>query len=162
MRSPDQVIELWIPDEPRPKGRPRAWGTPGGRPRMYTPESTQAYERLVRSTAIIEMQRRGWETFRASVPLNVKLDFYLQVPMSKPYKWREKALNGYYRPTKRPDSDNLEKAILDGLNGTAWSDDCQIVDTTHSKWWAMEPGCMVTIKAVDIPDMDDGEMGVEE
>lgn len=152
MRRPEQVIELWIPNEPRPKGRPRAWGTPGGKPRIYTPESTQAYERLVRSTAIIEMQRRGWDTFKACTPLKVRLDFFLTVPMSKPYKWREKALTGEHRPTKRPDLDNLEKSILDGLNGTAWSDDCQIVEIISAKWWAMEPGCMVTIKAVEVSE----------
>lgn len=148
-------IELWIPGEPRPKGRPRAWGTPGGRPRIYTPEATQNYERLVKSTAIIDMQRRGWETFRASVPLKVRIDFFLQVPMSKPFKWREKALGKMVRPTKRPDLDNLEKSILDGLNGTAWSDDSQIVEIVSCKWWAMEPGARIVVERAETDGTED-------
>ena len=31
------------------------------------------------------------------------------------------------RPTKRPDLDNIAKAVLDALNGLAYQDDSQIV-----------------------------------
>ena len=149
MRPPQTRIELWIPNEPKPKGRPRSFTGPSGRPRIYTPESTQAYENHVKGTAMIDMYRAGLETFPPTVPLRVRIDFFLQVPMSKPLKWREKAIGRQTRPTKRPDLDNLEKAILDALNGTAWSDDSQIVELMSAKWWAMEPGARVIIETVE-------------
>lgn len=35
-------------------------------------------------------------------------------------------INGYVFPTKKPDGDNIIKAILDALNGAAYRDDSQI------------------------------------
>lgn len=40
------------------------------------------------------------------------------------------------RPTRKPDIDNLVKAVLDALRGIAWTDDCQVVTLTTSKRWA--------------------------
>ena len=36
-------------------------------------------------------------------------------------------------PTVKPDSDNVEKAVKDALNGVAWVDDCQVVTTFVTK-----------------------------
>ena len=39
---------------------------------------------------------------------------------------RAAALTGQLYATKKPDKDNIEKAIADALNGVAWFDDAQI------------------------------------
>ena len=42
------------------------------------------------------------------------------------------------RPTKKPDSDNVAKAVLDSINGIAYKDDAYVVDLTVSKYYADE------------------------
>lgn len=45
------------------------------------------------------------------------------------------AQRGVLRPIVKPDVDNVTKAILDALNGIAFSDDRQIVQVTCAKWY---------------------------
>ena len=40
------------------------------------------------------------------------------------------------RHTKKPDADNLAKAVLDSLNGLIWVDDAQVCELSVSKWIA--------------------------
>lgn len=40
------------------------------------------------------------------------------------------------RHTKRPDFDNLEKAVVDALTGLAWKDDSQLCEVRTTKWIA--------------------------
>jgi Holliday junction resolvase RusA-like endonuclease len=40
--------------------------------------------------------------------------------------------------TKKPDIDNLTKAILDALNGIAWNDDAQVAQITAKKVWSIQ------------------------
>ena len=37
------------------------------------------------------------------------------------------------RPTKKPDIDNIIKAVLDALNGVAYKDDTQVVQVMATK-----------------------------
>ena len=48
-------------------------------------------------------------------------------------------------PTKKPDLDNLAKAVLDALNGVAYKDDCQIVTVLSKKNYAEAPYVRVII-----------------
>ena len=48
-------------------------------------------------------------------------------------------LEGAIKPTKKPDIDNMQKAVLDALNGLAWDDDSQIVKVTAEKEYAVNP-----------------------
>ena len=52
---------------------------------------------------------------------------------------------GEIRPTKRPDVDNVLKAIADSLNGLAYADDAQVVDMRASKQYDAIEGVRVTI-----------------
>ena len=58
---------------------------------------------------------------------------------------------GIIRPVKKPDVDNIAKAVFDSLNGIAYKDDAQVVELSMSKYYAengfvkvmleeMEPG----------------------
>lgn len=45
-------------------------------------------------------------------------------------------LSGEIRPTKKPDTDNIAKAICDALNGVAYRDDAQICCLTVQKQYS--------------------------
>jgi len=51
--------------------------------------------------------------------------------------------------TKRPDFDNLVKAICDGMNGVVWVDDCQVAAMgACSKVYGESPRVDVTVGAL--------------
>ena len=54
------------------------------------------------------------------------------MPRPKNKVWKRKPMPRYWH-TKRPDLDNLVKAVLDALNGLAWRDDAQIHTLNISK-----------------------------
>ena len=53
-------------------------------------------------------------------------------------------------PTIKPDIDNIQKAVFDGLNGIAYNDDKQILATTVHKCFCIldneQPRILVTVK----------------
>jgi Holliday junction resolvase RusA-like endonuclease len=53
------------------------------------------------------------------IPIFVRMDFYLERPVSLPKKFQH--------ATKRPDWDKLSRAVCDSLTGIAITDDSQIV-----------------------------------
>jgi len=44
--------------------------------------------------------------------------------------------------------DNLEKALLDALNGRAFTDDAFVVDRVARKRFAVQPGIQVEVRAL--------------
>jgi Holliday junction resolvase RusA-like endonuclease len=58
---------------------------------------------------------------------------YMGIPTSWSQKKQRAVASGEITPTKRPDLDNIVKAIKDGANGVAWVDDSQVVDVSASK-----------------------------
>jgi Holliday junction resolvase RusA-like endonuclease len=61
-------------------------------------------------------------------PIRLSITFY----MPRPKRLKKSA----YWHTKKPDRDNLEKAICDALNGILWTDDAQICDGPIKKIYA--------------------------
>ena len=53
---------------------------------------------------------------------------------------------GLISPTKKPDLDNIAKAILDSLNGIAYKDDSQIVSLLISKKYSDRPRVEIALK----------------
>jgi Holliday junction resolvase RusA-like endonuclease len=50
--------------------------------------------------------------------------------------------------TQKPDLDNIEKSILDGLNGIAFKDDSQVADVSKRKVWGPVARVVVTVEAL--------------
>jgi Holliday junction resolvase RusA-like endonuclease len=134
-------IAFDIPGAPIGKGRPRV-GRVNGHARLHTPEKTAAYEGLVALAGRQAMAGRGLITG----PVAVVLDIRLVVAESWSKKRQTAALVGEILPTKKPDIDNVEKAIFDGLNGVVWKDDVQVVDVVKRKRFAATPGVSVEIE----------------
>ena len=54
---------------------------------------------------------------------------------------------GLVQHDRRPDLDNLAKAVLDAANGILWADDAQIVEMRLVKAYAEQPGVRLIVSA---------------
>ena len=72
-------------------------------------------------------------------PCVLRIDAYFEVPKSKSKRFREAALLDQERPTKKPDADNIVKAIQDALNGLVYKDDAYIVHLACQKFYSDNP-----------------------
>lgn len=142
------MITFVVPGEPVAKGRPRVT-IAGGRAHAYTPAKTAAYEQLVAVYAHAAMKNAPL----LEHPVRLHLGIYCKVPGSWPKKKRADALAGIERPAKKPDIDNIIKAVADGMNGVVWVDDSQIVELACSKWYALEPCVSVNVMSVEVEDL---------
>lgn len=132
------MVYLEIPGEPVAKGRPRMTKTGI----VYTPAKTLNYETLIRQLYVISKQGMLKGTLRAEI------NAHFQTPQNISKTKRALMERGKHRPIKRPDLDNLAKAVLDALNGLAYSDDSQVVSLTVDKYYSDNPRVEVTIKEV--------------
>ena len=67
------------------------------------------------------------------------------MPKATPKKRVASLLDGSVRPSKRPDLDNLNKSVMDALNGIVYRDDCQVVTLNSTKVYAQTPGVDICI-----------------
>ncbi|MDR4022740.1 MAG: RusA family crossover junction endodeoxyribonuclease [Eubacteriales bacterium] len=131
------TYEITIPGTPVAKGRPRV-----GRYGTYTPKKTATYESYVQYCWAAEYGAQP----PSEQPLEVSVIFYMPIPKSITKKAREAITEGVTKHTKKPDLDNMAKAILDALNGLAYKDDSQIYSLTLYKTYDDSPSTTVTIK----------------
>lgn len=136
-------VSFIVPGEPQGKGRARI-GKVGNFARMFTPAKTVAYEGLAAMAAQAAM---GLTTpFEGACAIHV--DAFYAVPASMSKKRQVMALEGQIRPTKKPDGDNILKAICDGINGVVWKDDVQAVDARVTKRYGHTPCVHVTVAQI--------------
>jgi len=131
-------IEVLIPGEPVPQGRPRFAKTRYG-VHTYEDEKSRAYKERVAACAKAAM--RGMEPMEGA--LRVAIRTYRQYPKKLTKQQREHI--GDLQPITRPDVDNLAKAVLDGMNGICYKDDARIVDLKVSKEYSDAPRVEVEI-----------------
>lgn len=119
-----------------------------GRPRLsrdghaYTPERTRDYESAIRTAWVLQNGAKP-----ISGALNVTCEFDFVPPVSWSKKRRENALKGG-EMVKKPDTDNLMKAVLDALNGVAYFDDCQVQTICATKRYAERAAVRVWISVL--------------
>ncbi|WP_236209028.1 RusA family crossover junction endodeoxyribonuclease [Pseudomonas tohonis] len=135
-----QIVEFFVPGEPVGKGRPRV-GKVGQHARLFTPAKTANYEGLIAHAASLAMAGRSL----VNGPVLVELRMGLAIPQSASKKRKSAMAAGQIMPTKKPDMDNVIKAIFDGLNGVVWVDDVQVVDSIVRKRFAEVPGVRVRV-----------------
>lgn len=108
--------------EPVAKGRPR-FSTRGKFVQTFTPDKTRTYEAEVAMMAKAAMG--------SSKPLDSALEAFIHltfpIPQSYSKKRAEACLAGQEKHTKRPDADNVAKAIIDGMDQIVFLNDSQIV-----------------------------------
>lgn len=133
-------VSFVVPGEPQGKGRARI-GKVGTHARMFTPAKTVAYEGLVALAAQDVMQ--GRELIEG--PVLIELRIFHALPQSKSKKWKAQALAGEVPCTKKPDADNVLKAVCDACNGVVFKDDVQVTDGMFKRRWSDTPGVHVRI-----------------
>lgn len=133
-------MEIVVEVEPKGKGRPRFTRTG----HAYTPARTREYEELIAARALEAMQ--GRQPIPKDVPLRVTIVAVFGVPVSWTKKKRLAALQGVLRHTRKPDYDNVGKAVCDALNGIVFEDDCQIVSGEVEKVYGPEPMLKIFIE----------------
>ena len=106
-------VTFTVPGIPVGKGRPRF--TKDGH--AHTPQKTRDYEDKV----VQCWKCQSGKGFAAGIPLIAHFMAYFPVPKSAS-KAKKAAMEGTFH-TKKPDSDNVCKAILDALNQHAYPDD---------------------------------------
>lgn len=134
-------IHFTVPGQPVPKGRAR-FARVGLGVKTFTPEKTVIYENLVRMQADAAMASRA----PLPGPIRLDIDILLQVPASWSNRRQTKAIEGDIAATKKPDADNVLKAIKDGMNGVVYVDDSQVVEIRVSKRYGAIPGVSVVVE----------------
>lgn len=153
----ERCLKFVVPGEPQGKARPR-FARRGKYVSTYTPKETQSYEALVRYCAANARVQKGLKPISAEMGLGIKA--YFKIPKSYSKKRKHNCLEGIERPSKKPDSDNIAKIVLDGLNPKVkrsktlhkmvclqqglYLDDKQVVSLSVEKWYAEEPRVVVT------------------
>jgi Holliday junction resolvase RusA-like endonuclease len=130
-----------------------AKAVPKARPRMnkfgsvYTPKKTRDFEQLVAHHAYQYMISNDCKLFENAV------EAILVIAKKYPQKWskekKEQAMNGNVYWTSKPDIDNLEKSVLDGLNGICWLDDSQVVKTQCEKIYSDKDFIKIELRQLD-------------
>lgn len=130
--------EFYVPGEPQGKARPRF--TRIGR--TYTPKKTVEYENQIKS-AFAEAGGKYSE-----YPVSIRITAMYAMPQSASKSKKQKMILGEILPLKKPDLDNIAKAVCDALNGIAYKDDSQVCRLAVIKQYGTEPGIMVSIKEI--------------
>ena len=129
-----------IVGEPQGKGRPR-FSTRGGFVKTYTPEKTASYENFVKVCYLNKYKGQ-----KLDGDIIAEITAYFSIPKSFSKKKRSEAIEGKIKPTKKPDTDNIAKTILDSLNEIAFDDDKQVVALLVKKIYGEEAKVVVTLK----------------
>jgi len=120
------------------KQRPRFNGSTNT---VFTPSKTIGYEGWIRDCYLFRGPGKALEG-----EIKATIEAYLEIPKSTSKTKRIQMEKGIINPTKKPDSDNIAKSILDALNGIAYKDDSQVVELTVKKMYADKPYIRVTLE----------------
>lgn len=139
MTEAHELVKFTVPGEPVGKGRPRFVKATG---RTYTPEKTANFETLVR----FEYHRQtGGFKFADGTEIGMRIEAFFEIPKSKSKRDQEAMERGLVHHTKRPDADNILKAVADALNHIAYNDDSAVAFVEVTKLYSRTPETRVTL-----------------
>lgn len=125
------AVEIPLRPKPTPRARARI-GTARGKlvPLMRNPKTYSDYKANARIYIRREMEERRIQPFGRSVPVALRLIYFL--PRPKNAKYGEE----YPIHTNAGDIDNFEKAVMDAMTEALYADDVQVVHCEHDKVYA--------------------------
>lgn len=132
-----------IPGEPVGKARPRTV-TVNGFVQTFTPKTTRDYEIKIKKA----YRQQSGKKYTKEFSLKVYIKAICRIPKSYSKVKTEQAKNNQIRPIKKPDLDNIIKIILDGLNGVAYEDDCQVDEIRASKFYGEEERIEIKVEEI--------------
>ena len=131
-----KTLQFTIDREPRGKEAHRM--TRAGH--TYKPPKTVEFENAVKEAYIKE----HGDTMLIGA-IGVRIIAFMRWPKNTSKVKQEKMIKGEIRPTKKPDLDNISKAVCDALSGVAYDDDKQIVESLLLKYWDKEGSIQVKL-----------------
>lgn len=140
------LCRIVIPLRPKAKERPRHRGSVA-----YTPKATKEYEEAVR-----HYYERECGLPPTDKPVMVTFMFNFMLPKSARSADKQRMLLGTCPYSARPDLDNIEKAVMDALNGLAFKDDSQVVGKLSLKRFWHHNSIMITIEEMEEIDYEYG------
>jgi len=129
-----QQVYFEVKGNPVPKARARTVRK-GGRTWSFTPKKVAVWEKIVKEEAAKHFERP------IIGPIMISMIFYMDRPAS-----RRKDI---WVPTT-PDLDNLEKSVLDALNGVAYDDDRFVVAKNSQKKYIRREEPHITIRVTSL------------
>lgn len=144
-------IEFTVEGEPKGKERPRF----GNRGQVYTPDKTATYENQIK---IAYYEQCGNAKFAEESQLELFVKAYYKIPKNTSKKKKQTMLSGEIRPTKKPDGDNILKAVADALNGVCYKDDKCLIKMSIEKFYSDMPRIEVVVKEAITDENDSSEM----
>lgn len=125
-------VEFTVCGKPQGKARPRFSRRSNS---IYTPKKTEMYEAQIAKA--YKLAANGFTFGECPVEIWITAVFPKAKTSKKEY------------PTIKPDIDNIQKAVFDGLNGIAYNDDKQIltavIHKTFCKLDGEEPRLLVAV-----------------
>lgn len=137
-------FEYEVETIPKAKARPR-FKRIGKFVQTYTPKTTQEYEKLIAEQYLLQ----GGTVFEYPY-LEMSVIAYFPIPKSTRKSDRLLLETGYVPYDKKPDADNLVKAIADALNGIAYVDDKQICSLKVKKFYGVRGLVKIRIKEIEV------------
>jgi Holliday junction resolvase RusA-like endonuclease len=120
------AIIFHVPGNPVAQGRARAFTRPGMKGvRFYDPTTSKDWKKIVALHV-----PRGTVPFAEGIGVELRINFGMKHP-------KDRGPNYYH--TRKPDLDNLIKAVKDALKGLCWHDDSQVCFLRATKNY-VEPG----------------------
>lgn len=142
-------IGFFVAGIPKPQARPMVFhGIKKGKGFVHTYSPKTSWYGLVYTKAL---ETKNFTKKRLCGALQVVLVFYMPTPKSLSKKKIEKI----YYVDKRPDVDNLAKAVMDAINQVGlWEDDSQVAELRVIKAYSKncfcpegrQEGCQITIR----------------
>lgn len=135
-------IEFSVEGVPVPKSRPRFSSR---NMRMYTPKRTSDYEKKIAEASAEAMAGKPPTEF----PVKVSIRAYRKIPKKWNKDKKEKAERGEILPSMHgADLDNICKSCLDGMTGTVYADDCQIVGLSGRRMFSYYPRVEIEVTEI--------------
>lgn len=130
-----------------PQQRPRfqVVKTKDGRvfPHTYEDDKSKNFKAILHVLAQKELAESKGQILDGPVTMVVK--YYVPVPKSFTKRQLKELSEGRLFPTKKPDVDNVLKAVMDALNGVLYWDDKQVVRVEVKKFYRNSEGLSVSV-----------------
>jgi len=137
-------IMITVPKAPVSASRPRVprYGKP------YYNEPYNTYKQYLKDYMKMFMFESKNLVYPKYEPLHIDIIFYMEIPKSTSKK-KALTMEGLFH-VKKPDKDNLEKAVLDSMNGVVYHDDGQVCSSTVKKIYSSNPRTEINITSLEL------------
>lgn len=133
------VYEFEVPGKVIGKGRPRLNTYTGI---VYTPTKTKDYETLIEQYFLLKYPK--FKILEGRIKVNIVA--YFSIPKTTNKTNKKEMLDDKISPTKKPDIDNIVKAVLDSMNKFAFKDDNQITSLEVEKKYSLDDKIYIKIQ----------------